>query len=682
MNQKHRIALATEEHSLIELHEKILKLLEKQPVDSRKLIEQLIDYYNKLILCMPGNVYWIDKDCKSVGCNQNVLDMFGLSEQQQFYNLTFAEMASIGNWSKDQGISFEHDTLEVIHSGKPKANVEEPPIPDTQGNLLYFLSTRVPLYNAKSEVIGIVGISTDISKQKRTEIALEHANKVKSEFLANLSHDLRTPLASLAVLTEHLSNQIEDRELNQIAYDAQSCAEQVMLLIDEILEITEIDLGLVPKQDQVFNLEHLIFAVYNLMKSSATQKFLEINYSFDKNIPEILVGKRQLLHRILMNLLSNAIKFTRKGYINIDVTLVENYISSVLVKIDVIDTGIGIPKDKYEQIFQQFERLTSAYEGEYFGRGLGLYIVKQFVELMDGKILIESLENAGSKFSILLTLKIASTTEKKYLVQEYMPRKRRTNMKQKSEKVSSVFEKTTSVQTSNINKANVLLIEDTEIARKVALLVFAPLNCEIDIAINGREAINKIKNKKYDLVLLDIGLPDISGLEVAKQVRLFEADHSRLPVPIIALTAHIPQSSIQQCLNAGIQQVIKKPLSMNRAKALFENWISEKSDFLPTFPDLSKKSSIMNEILIKFLQELPAKAVELEKTFKHEDLNDFRSVVHYVHGAASYLHLIDLEKSCNSMESAIIDEFSQVAIDHLYDDLMNEIRLLLKNTSA
>lgn len=677
MDNYKKIAISTGEDSLNNLHKKIIHLLEQESPVVKSLIEQLMDYYQKIILCMPGNVYWMDKDCKTVGCNQKVLEMFGLTNLPDFEDLSFDEMAQIGSWTEEQGMSFKKDTMEVISSGQPKMNVEEPPIPDTEGNLLYFLSSRMPIFNEVGKVIGIVGISTDITHQKITEQALSKANKVKSEFLANLSHDIRTPLSSIVALTETLNNRSENPEFKELAFDAQTCAEEVLMLIDEILEITEIDLGHIQKEEQAFDLKTLIESIKVLMFSSAKQKNLAITISLDSNIPDALFGRRQLLHRILLNLLSNAIKFTAEGFIKIEASVTHNNNENIKLKITVEDSGIGISGTNQERIFEQFERVNSTYNNKYEGRGLGLYIVKQFVSLMEGTISVESEEKKGSKFTIEIPLKIATATQKKHRVMEPSTIARRAKMHaQLNDSSTSKISREITCPESK-NNLKVLLIEDTPIARKAALATLAALACMVEIAQTGKEAIDKACSNTYDIILLDIGLPDISGLDVAKYIREHEAKNNLVPTPIIALTAHVAQSAIQQCINSGIQQIIRKPLTATRANALFKNWqpdiYCEGTTSKPQVPN----EKFQTELFKKFLEELPSCKNKIVLAHKKNERSSLKETVHIVHGSARYLNLVELQKTCNSLESAITDEFSDAEIDSLYFDLIKDIEDLL-----
>ncbi len=581
MDTYKKIAVDTNESSLNDLHKKIFELLKTQPEASKELIEQLIDYYQKIILCMPGNVYWMDRDCLTVGCNQRVLDMFGMDNISEFEHLSFEDMARIGSWSESQGESFKQDSIDVINNGIPKLNVEEPPIPNVDGNLLYFLSSRMPIFNNSGDVMGIVGISTDITQQKLTEQALAKANNIKSEFLANLSHDIRTPLTSIVALTEILARRIDNQELYSLAFDAKACAEEVLILIDEILEITDIEFGRLQDDGQVFNIAALFESIRVLLLTAAEQKGLVFSLDIDPGIPDALFGKRILLHRVLLNLVSNAIKFTNDGYVRLSVKLHRHVDNKVTLRIVVEDSGIGISDVNHQRIFEQFERLSPTYHSQYKGRGLGLYIVKKFIEIMQGSITVDSQVNQGSKFTVEVPLYISMSTQSKNTViteqnvnQAEIEEHNLISLTDDKLRTSGISVTDDFLDAKQQNTLKVLLVEDTEVACKAAKVILNLFTTDVDIAKNGEIAVEKVMKNQYDIILLDIGLPDISGLEVARRIREHEKNENIVPVVIIALTAHLGPSAIQSCIQSGIQQTIRKPLSVARTHLLFSNWLS------------------------------------------------------------------------------------------------------------
>ena len=417
---KQRIAIQTTEESLYAIHQRILNLLKNESQATRDLIKQVIDYYEMIILCMPGNVYWMDKNCTTIGCNQNVLDMFKLQSREEFYNLSFEEMTHIGNWSKDQGASFKRDTLEVITTGMAKQNVEEPPIPGADGKDIYFLSTRMPIFNIKGEILGIVGISTDISQQKRSEIALiqakkeaETANQLKTEFIRNMEHDIRTPFSGIYGIVSILANQETDPEKKETLTQVATSAKELLDYCNRILEFSRIEANAFPVQQQSFNLKKLIDGVIDMEIPTVKLKGLSLTSEYDVNLPEIIMSDYYRIQSILINLISNAIKFTKKGYVKLTVALSKPKDEKryVVIRFIVEDSGMGIPKEKQQIVYERFTRIIPSNQGNYKGQGLGLKIVKQFINELDGDIHLYSSENKGTKFMIEIPAKIPLTND-------------------------------------------------------------------------------------------------------------------------------------------------------------------------------------------------------------------------------------------------------------------------------
>ena len=398
--------------SLLAMHSSIKDVLKN---DFSVVFQDAINYYLAIIMCMPGNVYWLDKNCRTIGCNQNVLDMFGLKSLDDFLGLSFEDMAIIGQWSKDQALSFKRDTLEVLATGKAKFNVEEPPIPGADGSMVYFLTTRVPLFDAAGEVIGIVGISTDITQRKKTELELitlkqeaEAASRAKTQFLANMSHDMLSPLSGILLAAEAMS---ENKELPQEAIEMSrmisSAGKQLKRFFTSCLDLSKLEMEEWASTTSVFSLRKLIQDIYDLYLPRAKGTGLDLSVDCDLAVPDAVQGHRDSLYRALLNLTGNALKFTQKGSVTLRVlcgdVIDEGHIT---ILFEVEDTGMGIPEDKFKIIFEKLQRLTPAYSSDIEGSGIGLYIVDQFIKRMGGSIHVDSELGKGSRFTVSVPMSI------------------------------------------------------------------------------------------------------------------------------------------------------------------------------------------------------------------------------------------------------------------------------------
>lgn len=280
------------------------------------------------------------------------------------------------------------------------------------GEIRWILDRGFPIINQNNECLGVTGVAIDITEEKKTEEALqrakeqaEAANKAKTEFLANMRHDFRTPFVGILGMAQLLESEEQDLKkkegLSCITQSAQALLDQ----LNEILEFIQLEEAVFPILDKQFHLAQVVRELGDMMRPSATHKGLQLKVKSDLAIGEV-IGDRIRTHRILSNLLSNAIKFTQQGTVSLEVKLLKQKENRVLIQFIVEDTGIGIPQDKRDVIFERFNRLTSSYSGVYNGKGLGLRLVKQFLDELGGEVAVKSAEGKGSRFEVLIPYKL------------------------------------------------------------------------------------------------------------------------------------------------------------------------------------------------------------------------------------------------------------------------------------
>lgn len=522
----------------------------------------ITDYLEKIIACMPGNVYWLDKNSVFLGCNDNVAKMLGLQSRSEIIGLTHSQTAKLANWTEGQAESFARDDKEVIITGIPKVNVEEPPITDIDGNIIRFLTTRVPIKDPKGDVIGVVGISIDITDRKRVEESLqqeklraESANQAKSYFMASIGHEFRTPINNILGLSDFLRKnvgRIQTAELESYYDIIHQCGSDLLDLINDVILFSRIEMGYFKIENQIVNLQALIEKVVSNNRHRADVKLLQLKIEYPDNIPLEVIGDLQRIRQILTNLIDNALKFTHEGTITVQVKIDENKQS---LYIAIIDTGIGIAEEKLSIVFERFSQVHTEYtdqrQGRYRGIGLGLAIVKQLVELMGGNVGVHSVLGKGSTF--FFTLPIAN----KLVDQTTLS----------SANNSEILDVVPNIEQT----PKILLVEDNNIAQKVAQLLFKQCNCNYDIAANGKIALEYLQKNHYQLVFMDLGLPDISGLEVTEQFRKIEKVGSH--INIIALTAQGLDEGSNKAISAGMDDYIEKPLTEKKLKMLLHKFV-------------------------------------------------------------------------------------------------------------
>lgn len=371
-------------------------------------INDHLETLENVIAVMPGNVYWLNKEGVYLGCNDNQAKLIKLSSRKEIVGKRNIEIPGF----------FIPEVLdkynkEVIKTGK-SITVEEPAVlPD--GRNAIFLSSKVPLYNGNNEIVGIVGISIDITDRKRQEQELmiakeeaERSNKVKSDFISNMEHDIRTPLVGVYGMIDILANQETDLEKKSLLKEVSICAKELMDYCDGILDFSRIEAESFPIVSKSFTLRKVVESIITIETIAAKHKKLDLSFSYDERLPIVVCGDPYRLKRILINLLSNAIKFTKEGYAKLSVRLnSQDYENrKIVITFTIEDTGMGIPDDKKALIYERFTKIVPSNKGLYKGLGLGLRIVKQFVDELDGDIHLKSEISKGSTFMLFLPFKL------------------------------------------------------------------------------------------------------------------------------------------------------------------------------------------------------------------------------------------------------------------------------------
>ncbi len=409
--------------------------------------------------------------------------------------------------------------------------IPKPVIPDIlRGKVRVFLDLylqRVRLDHLLEEMEE-ANINLKIAKDRA-----EKATRVKSMFLANMSHEIRTPLNGVIGISKVLQKSELNNEQNDLLNIITKSGENLLLIINDILDFSKIESGQIQLESISFQLEELVENVYQLMKFKAEEKKIDLNYTIDKDVPRILCGDPLRINQILINLVNNAIKFTHHGKVEIHIELIDNYEHVPRILFRVIDTGIGISEEGKQLLFKEFHQTESSMSRRYGGTGLGLAISKNLVNLMNGEINVESEEGKGSEFSFRLPLK-ESTMEKKE--------------KQLPDQLSK--------------EIRILVAEDNLINQKVFKLSLRQLGYTCDIAKNGQEAYDMHINESYDLIFMDMQMPEVDGLQATSMIREYEKEHSDFPITYIAaVTANSLEEDKKECIIGGMNNFLSKPFS-------------------------------------------------------------------------------------------------------------------------
>lgn len=486
---------------------------------------------------LPIHFSWCNQDGHIIDANNRTLDFFrDHANTHDIIGKQVKEIISDSAWQ---------NTYTVLKTGI-SISAEETHT-DSKGNKTYFISLKSPIKSKEDEVIGVVNIAIDITDRKVMEARLleekakaEAASKAKTDFLANMRHDLRTPLSGILGMAQLLIDNENDPEKKENITDIFQSSESLLNHLNEIIKFVEVDKGDIPLIKKPFSVEEKIKDVFAMLKPSAKEKGLEFTNTAISPLPQKVLGDPTRFQRILMNVVANAIKFTNKGFVKIETEwLPEQDPTYGIFKILIKDSGIGIKSSKKEMIFEKFTRGTPSYTGVYEGNGLGLNIVKRFLEEIDGECSLESLEERGTEFTILIPYKI------------------------------SLFNKVE-------EKANrILLVEDHNLVGKASKRLIEnskTLNANVDVVETGAKALSSLEKDKYDLILMDIGLPDMTGYEVTQKIRAHK-DECIANIPIVALTAHEEEEAYERCIAVGMDDFLKKPLTPSTIKDI-EGYLS------------------------------------------------------------------------------------------------------------
>ena len=492
--------------------------------------------------------------------------------------------------------------------------------------------------NDHGKVVGAIISGRDISKQKMIENQLREAKSIaekatiaakaatklandavksKQQFLSNMSHEIRTPMNAIIGFTKVVLKTELTAKQKEYLKAIKLSGDSLIVLINDILDLAKVDSGKMVFEKIPFRLALSVTAMLHLFETKIQEKNLKLIIDYDKKIPEILIGDPVRLHQIILNLVSNAVKFTAQGSITVGVYLLKEDHDFVTIEFKVTDTGIGIAQDKIKSIFENFRQASTGTSRLYGGTGLGLAIVKQLVKGQKGTISVKSDFEKGTEFSFVL----------KFMKTD----------------VHTVLEPEIVELNTDVKDTRILVVEDMELNQLLMKTLLDDFGFECDITANGKLAIEKLKTNAYDIILMDLQMPEMNGFEATKYIR--KTMHSK--IPIIALTADVTTVDLKKCKAVGMNDYIAKPVDerllysklisyskkpiaiITRKKGQQETQDAIRYVDLNYLMKLTKANPVlMAEMINAYLNQTPTLVEVMNKSLKERDWKLLQSVVH------------------------------------------------------
>ena len=529
--------------------------------------------------------------------------------------------------------------------------VEDFPLTMMDGKLTDVLFNGSVYKDDRGKVLGAVVVARVITEQKRiekeliearvfaelaTEIAekakinaesatiiAENAVQAKQQFLSNMSHEIRTPMNAIIGFTKVVLKTDLTAKQKEYLTAIKMSGDALIVLINDILDLAKVDSGKMSFEAIPFKLELSISAMLHLFDTKIQEKNLELVKEYDKNIPEVLIGDPVRLHQIILNLISNAVKFTSSGKITVSVRLVSENNEKATIEFMVSDTGIGIAENKLENIFENFQQASSGTSRLYGGTGLGLAIVKQLVEPQGGTIHVKSKIKEGSTFSFTLTFK--KTNEE-------------VNLEIEPEEINK-----------EIRTVKILVVEDIPLNQLLMKTILDDLGFDRDVAENGKIAIEKLKINSYDIILMDLQMPEMNGFEATEYIR----NTMKSKIPIIALTADVTTVDLAKCKAIGMNDYVSKPVNeellYNKIISLVrkptslivetkinqENQNKNKQDKIAKYINLNylnkhtkSNPALIMEMISLYLKQTPSLIDNMKQSLQNKDWNSLQAAAH------------------------------------------------------
>ena len=627
--KKHHYYSEKEKRLLFLFGQMLINIRNRQKWDNQLRLQE--EKYRNIIANMYLGLLEVDRHDYIVFANQTFCNMSGYSLDELKGKLA-AELFVV---ESQKNIITE----KVIKRNQLKSDSYEIEIVNKNGEKRWWFVSGAPNFNDKGQLIGSIGIHLDITEQKRLERDLamaktfaESAAKAKELFLANMSHEIRTPLNVIIGMIRQLSKEELSKDQYFYVKQSESSAKHLLTILNNVLDIAKIDSGDMEIYSTNFSVSTLVYNVHSIMYSQAVEKNLSFLLSVDSEIQPVLMGDENRLRQVLINLVGNAVKFTNKGIIKLSVKLIKTYQEGQILRFEVEDTGIGMSDAFISKLFDKFSQEQNTSNRNYEGTGLGMAISKDLIQLMGGELQVISKKNKGTNFVFELDFKLGH--------------------------IDKLLTTSQNVKEAIFTGKKVLLVEDNEINRFIAIQSLVYLGFNVTEAENGLVAINCIQNNDFDLILMDIQMPVMDGLQATTFIR----ENLYINTPIIALTANAFKHDIELYLERGMNDYITKPYDENEffRKIEFVMQPSLSMQEVDTFPlfnleTIEKMSRGNADFTVKtitiFIQIATESSDEIQECIRKNNWKSLKSIAHKIKPSIDQFDIVMLKDIIRWLES-------------------------------
>lgn len=636
-----------DKHEYSEKEMKLLSLFAQMLINifERKRKENLLtkqeEKYRNIIANMNLGLLEVTADETIIFANQSFCDMSGYTIEDLKGEKATKFLLN------DDDLNILNERLKLRKKGQ--SDSYELAVKNKQGEIRWWFISGAPNYNDRNELIGSIGIHLDITNQKKLEKELEKAklqaedaSQAKETFLANMSHEIRTPLNAIIGMIRELGREDLTPKQNSYVSHSETAARHLLAIVNNILDMSKIEAGELIIDAKEFSLMSVIGNVISILHSKAEEKKLDLKYQISPDIKPALIGDSGRVRQILVNLVGNAIKFTDTGKIDLSVKVKHTNQYFQKLTFEIKDTGIGMSNDFLNHIFNKFSQEEGSTSRKYEGTGLGMTITREMIHLMGGELDIKSEKDIGTTVIFNLTLPVGDANR--------------------------LFDKDSYLVDDSLQNLKILLVEDNEMNSFIACKSLQYFGCKVDTASNGREAIEKLKTLNPDLILMDIQMPEMDGIEATKYIR----NEMAISTPIIALTANAFKKDIDLYLSIGMNDYVTKPFEEGVLFNTIANTLNIKtktptasgtihqntpSEEIPLFDLTNIKTlsrgdqSFVNKMIEIFIDHTPTSMLEIKNAYELQDFITISKIAHRMKPSIDNMGIHSLKNPIRELES-------------------------------